>query len=363
MFVALIQESNAFLLHFQKESSGWQVKVLSRDQLLRGNHMYFCKTMFSIHFLLLLTNCCAIIDSPKYSNDYWVNVLTQHKEPQAMRYKDGTRASQRIKEDPEKFTQCREGAGAYYQMFTKEKDATGAPYTYISADVYVAGADTHSIKIANPNKDVAFVFLGGNGTDGWWLDAGLQYSPVRKDWALFFWDEGKALEARGRPFTFKRKLSPALTPEQRFAPNQTIKLEMFIPQKAVLGARETMDNRVTVIARGRQRTNNGVRGKEQVRRYIFEVPGGWPRSVRANGRGINLRYTVSLAQVGRVDLTTGSYFRGTRISNVYVGSSYATRRPLRRSDIASLCRSPNDQVVQMQNGVISINYAPEVQGR
>lgn len=274
-----------------------------------------------------------------------------------------TSSNHLTKEDPKVFTQCRRGAGAYYQMFTKEKDFTDASYTYISADVHVKGADTRSIKITDPDKDVAFVFLGGNGTDGWWVDAGLQYSPTRKDWALFFWDEGKALEVRGKPFRFKRKSSPVLTPEQRFAPSQTIKLEMFVPQKAVLGARLPMDNRIVIIARGRQRTNDGIRGKEQVRRHIFEVPGGWPRSGKANGRGINLRYTVSLAQVGRLNTATGSYFRGTRISNVYVGSSYATRRPLKQSDIASSCRSPNDQIVRLRNGVISINYAPKVQGR
>ena len=263
------------------------------------------------------------------------------------------------KEAPEVFTGCRKGAGAYYQMFTQEADATGAPYTYISADVYVGGADTKSIKITDPSKEVAFVFLGGNGTDGWWLDAGLQYSPLVKDWSLFFWDKGKAQEVRGKPFTFKRKSTPTLTPQSRFAPDQTIKLELFVPQKAALGARRPMDNRVAVIARGRQRDSDGVRGKAQVQRYVFEVPSGWPRSGRANGRGINLRYTASLAQVGKVDLSTGSYFKGTRITNVYVGSSYATKRPLRQSDIASRCRSPDNEIV-MQGGAISIDYRPKV---
>ena len=289
-------------------------------------------------FLLIYAFCCCAVAKPP-----------------------GHAAAQ--KEDPEVFTRCRGGAGAYYQMFTEERDFTGRSYTYISADVYVGGGDAESIKITDPSKEVAFVFLGGNGTDGWWLDAGLQYSPLVKDWSLFFWDKGKAQEVRGQPFTFKRKATPTLTPQSRFAPDQTIKLELFVPQKAVLGARKPLDNRVAIIARGRQRDSDGVRGKAQVQRYVFEVPGGWPQSGRANGRGINLRYTASLAQVGKVDLSTGSYFKGTRVTNVYVGSSYATKRPLRQSDMASRCRSPNNQTVQLQNGAINIDYAPKPAGQ
>ena len=194
------------------------------------------------------------------------------------------------KEDPEVFTRCRGGAGAYYQMFTEERDFTGRSYTYISADVYVGGGDAESIKITDPSKEVAFVFLGGNGTDGWWLDAGLQYSPLVKDWSLFFWDKGKALEVRGKPFAFERKATPTLTPQSRFAPDQTIKLELFVPQKAVLGARTPLDNRVAAIARGRQRDRDGVRGKAQVQRYVFEVP-EWLAEEREGGRA---RYQSAL---------------------------------------------------------------------
>ena len=289
-------------------------------------------------FLLIYAFCCCAVAKPP-----------------------GHAAAQ--KEDPEVFTRCRGGAGAYYQMFTEERDFTGRSYTYISADVYVGGGDAESIKITDPSKEVAFVFLGGNGTDGWWLDAGLQYSPRVKDWSLFFWDKGKAQEVRGKPFAFERKATPTLTPQSRFAPDQTIKLELFVPQKAVLGARTPLDNRVAVIARGRQRDRDGVRGKAQVQRYVFEVPSGWPRSGRADGRGINLRYTASLAQVGKVDLTTGSYFKGTRATNVYVGSSYATRRPLRQGDMASRCRSPNNRIVNLQDGAIAIDYTPKIEAK
>ncbi len=309
--------------------------------------------------LLMCAFCCsAVAESPNRATVQVSTVQSDHQ-PAIVSAQTNLPAAQ--KEDPEVFTRCRDGAGAYYQMFTREEDDTGAPYTYISADVYVGGGDTKSIKITDPGKEVAFAFLGGNGTDGWWVDAGLQYSPRVKDWSLFFWDKGKAQEVRGKPFTFQRKATPTLTPQSRFAPDQTIKLELFIPQKAVLGARTPMDNRVAVIARGRQRDRDGVRGKAQVQRYVFEVPSGWPRSGRADGRGINLRYTASLAQVGKVDLSTGSYFKGTRITNVYVGSSYATKRPLRQSDMASLCSSPNDQVAKLQDGAISIDYRPKVE--
>lgn len=273
----------------------------------------------------------------------------------------GATASQpnvkRVKPDAAVFSSCRGGTGAYYQMFTKEGGAASSTrYTYISADIELAGGDARSIHITNPDKDVAFVFLGGNGTDGWWLDAGLQYSPLRRDWALFFWDEGKALEAAGKPF--RRRSTPALGPDDRFAPNQTVSLEMFIPQRPVLGAGRPLDNRVAVIARGRGRDNGLVRGKVQVRRYVFEVPGGWPRDGFADGRGLNLRYTVSLAQVGGMDVTTGSHFWGTRVKNVYMGSSYATRRPLRPSDVQKVCASPNGDVVKLRRGKVVISYDP-----
>ncbi len=69
-------------------------------------------------------------------------------------------------------------------------------YTYIAADFSVRGGDACTIKITDPDKDVAFAFLGGNSTNGWWLDAGLQYSPLRRDWALFIRDKGKALSSK-----------------------------------------------------------------------------------------------------------------------------------------------------------------------
>ena len=97
----------------------------------------------------------------------------------------------------------------------------------------------------------------------------------------------------------------------------------------------------------------------QVRRYVFEVPGGWPRSGFSGGRGLNLRYTVSLAQVGGMDVTTGSYFSGTRVKNVYVGSSYRTRRPLRPDDVQKVCTFPNSEVVALRDQKVVISYDPE----
>jgi len=265
-----------------------------------------------------------------------------------------------VKPDPDVFTRCQGTTGAYRQMFTKEGGrASGIRYTYIAADFHVRGGDERTIKITDPDKDVAFVFLGGNGTNGWWLDAGLQYSPLRKDWALFIWDTGKALKARSDAFKLERRASPTLSRDERFAPEQTISVEMFVPQKPVFGADRPMDNRVAVIARGRQRDNDGVRGEYQTRSYILEVPGGWPRDGFDGGRGINLRHTVSLAQVGAMDVTTGSYFKETRITNTFVGSSYATRRPLRTDDILKICAFPNAKVVQARGAAVDIVYDPE----
>lgn len=269
----------------------------------------------------------------------------------------GYATAQRVKPDASVFSSCRGGTGAYYQMFTKEGGVRGTPpYTYIAADIELAGGDTDSIRITNPDKDVAFTFLGGNGTNGWWLDAGLQYSPLRRDWALFFWDEGEALRAAGRPF--RRRLTPTLGPDDRFAPDQTVSLELFVPTRPVLGARRPLDNRVVVTARGRGRAGGSAGGKLQVRRYVFEVPGGWPRSGFSGGRGLNLRYTVSLAQVGGMDVTTGSYFSGTRVKNVYLGSSYKTRRPLKPSDVQKVYRFPNRDVVKLLDEVV-ISYDPK----
>lgn len=270
----------------------------------------------------------------------------------------GTAAAQRTKPDASVFSSCRGGTGAYYQMFTREGGVREAPrYTYISADFELAGGRPGDIRITNPDKDVAFVFLGGNGTDGWWLDAGLQYSPLRRDWALFFWDEGEARRAAGKPFA--RRATPTLGPDDRFAPDQTVSLELFVPTRPVLGAKRPQDNRVVVIARGRGRAGGSAGGGPQVRRYAFEVPGGWPRSGVSGGRGLNLRYTVSLAQVGGMDVTTGSYFSGTRVKNVRVGSSYATRRPLKPSDVQKVCAYPNRDVVRVQGGKVTIDYRPK----
>ena len=275
-------------------------------------------------------------------------------------------AAQRTKPDAAVFSSCRGGTGAYYQMFTKEGGVRGAPrYTYIAADIELSGGDPDSgpdsVRITDPDKDVAFVFLGGNGTNGWWFDAGLQYSPLRRDWALFFWDEGEALRSAGRPF--ERRATPALGPDDRFAPDQTVSLELFVPQRPVLGARRPLEDRVVVIARGRGRAGGSAGGKMQVRRYVFEVPGGWPRSGFSVGRGLNLRYTVSLAQVGGMDVTTGSYFSGTRVKNVYVGSSYRTRRPLRPDDVQRVCAYPNQRVVKVRDGRVTISYDPKTWSR
>ena len=96
-----------------------------------------------------------------------------------------------------------------------------------------------------------------------------------------------------------------------------------------------------------------------MRRYAFEVPGGWPRDGFANGRGLNLRYTVSLAQVGGMDVRTGCYFSGTRVKNVYVGPNYRTRRTLRPSDVQRVCAYPNEKVVKVRNGEVTISYDPK----
>ena len=259
--------------------------------------------------------------------------------------------------NPDVLTRCLGDTGAYRRMFTKE-GGRYAPtrYTYIAADFSVRGGDASTIKIADPDKDVAFVFLGGNGTNGWWLDAGLQYSPLRKDWALFIRDRGKALKSQdGRG---DLPSSPELSPTLRFAPDQTITVEMFVPQKPVFGARRPLDNRVAVVARGRQRDNGSVRGGPQVRSYIIAVPGGWPRDGFDGGHGINLRHTVSIAQKGALDFTTGSYFKGTEVTNTWVGTSYATRRPLRPSDVQQRCSFPNDDVVQTRGSTVDIVYDP-----
>ncbi len=251
--------------------------------------------------------------------------------------------------NPNLLTRCLGGTGAYRRTYTKEGGLqTPIHYTYIAAAFSVRGADERTIKITDPDKDVAFAFLGGNGTNGWWLDAGLQYSPLKKDWALFIRDRGKALKSQDEGLELK----------QRFAPEQTIRVEMFVPQKPVLGAQQPVDNRVAVIARGRQRDNGGVRGRQQTRTYIIAVPGGWPRDGFDNGHGINLRHTVSIAQKDAPNFSTGSYFKGTTVSNVMVGSSYATRRPLRNSDVTQRCAYPNGGVVQTKGPTTDIIYDP-----
>lgn len=117
-------------------------------------------------------------------------------------------------------------------------------------------------------------------------------------------------------------------------------------------------NCVAVVARGRQRDNGGVRGGPQVRSYIIAVPGGWPLDGFDAGHGINLRHTVSIAQKGALDFTPGSYFKGTKITNTLVGTSYATRRPLEPGDVQQRCSFPNRDVVQTKGAAVDIVYDP-----
>ena len=60
----------------------------------------------------------------------------------------GYAAAQQVKPDAATFSSCRGGTGAYYQMFTKEGGVRGAPrYTYIAADIELAGGDASSVRI------------------------------------------------------------------------------------------------------------------------------------------------------------------------------------------------------------------------
>lgn len=253
------------------------------------------------------------------------------------------------------YTECRGGQGAYRRMLTKEGGQPSGPrgsptrYGYISTLFNLEGSTTSTIRINNPDKDVAFAFLGGNGTNGFAVDAGMQYSPVYRNWALFIRTQGGAVRSQ-------------TDPAYRFAPNQQIAVEFFTVQNPStiqdVDADGDRDNLIAVVAKGQRDIRGG--GGPWDRTFVLDVAsGGWPRDGYDAGNGINLKQTVSLAQAGTQTFTTGSYFRGTTITNTQVGASYASRRPLRSDDIAKVCEYPAipaDVINTSSSGAINIEY-------
>jgi hypothetical protein len=245
-------------------------------------------------------------------------------------------------------------------MFTKEGGVGGSRgsstrYAYIRTIFGVRGGGTSTIRIANQNNTVAFAFLGGNGTNGWAIDAGLQYGPTYRDWALFLRTQGGALKTQG----------PGLEAE-RFAPEQRIEVEFYVVQNFdtinIWDDDGDNDNVVAVTARGR----NVRTGNTQTKTFVMDIARkGWYRDGTNyesapeiwRTAGINLRHTVSLAQK-TMNLNDGSYFRGTTIENTLVGSSYATRRTQTSSDVARICEWPGSpaNTVEVVNGAVNIQY-------
>ena len=254
------------------------------------------------------------------------------------------------------YTECRGDKGAYRRMFTKEGGVgISTRYTYIRTVFGVRGGSTSTIRIANRDNTTAFAFLGGNGTNGWAMDAGLQYGSTYEDWALFLRTQGGVVSSQGRG-----------QEAERFAPDQRIEVEFFVVQDSttlnIHDADGDNDNVVAVIARGRDVSD----GTMQTKTFVMDIARkGWYRDgmnyesaeyIRRTA-GINLRHTVSLAQI-TMNLNDGSYFRGTTIEDTLVGSSYATRRAQTSTDVARICEWPGSpaDVVQVVNGAVNIQY-------
>ena len=108
------------------------------------------------------------------------------------------------------------GTGAYYRVVSD----SSLGYSYFSANVFLPGSS--QIFVANPSKETVYVYTGGYGnvlngseSDGQGaIDAGLQYSPAKNNWALFY---------RG----FGSNANPA-----RFKANQTVSMQFTVAPPA-----------------------------------------------------------------------------------------------------------------------------------
>lgn len=156
-------------------------------------------------------------------------------------------------------------------------------YSYAYADIAVPGDGSVRGRTNSSGTQVEtpFVYLGGQSSTGKEVDAGLQWSNVNKDWALY-------LRAAGTTYNNSqvRLTSPA-----------TVTLEYYVPADGTVAIR---------VTGGAVRTGTN--------RSLVASAGGWTKS----GVGNTLKRLTTVAQAS-LNLTSGSYILGVSWANVKLG--------------------------------------------
>lgn len=165
-------------------------------------------------------------------------------------------------------------------------------YSYASADIFAPGdgsvygkTDNNGIQVETP-----YIYMGGQSSTGVEVDAGLQWSNVHTDWALFL-RVGGALYNNNQV----RLNSPA-----------TVTLEHYVPADGTVVVR---------VAGGTVRTGSN--------RSLVAAAGGWTR----NGVGNTMKRITSIAQ-SSLNLTSGSYLLGVSWANAQLGRYSGTTQPI-----------------------------------
>ncbi|WP_339303194.1 hypothetical protein [Paenibacillus sp. FSL R5-0519] len=166
------------------------------------------------------------------------------------------------------------GSGPYRRVFSNNGYNWLSTYVTIPGAPYVKG---------NVSTDVPYVYLGGWGSNGNGIDAGLQYSTAFDNWA---------------PTTLANGLMvPA--PNTRYRSNQDIYMKFYVTNLnectlAVSGITTTGEQLTTTIVRG------GI--------------SGWDKS----GTGMRVKRMTTIGQKIE-DMTTGSSIKNVRWHDITVG--------------------------------------------
>jgi hypothetical protein len=211
------------------------------------------------------------------------------------------------------------GTGPYRRIWSD------SPMSAAQATVYLPSLAKGDIVSAN--GDTAFIYLGGWGSAGQALDAGLMHNPGTDTWSLFIKYQGLAENLGG-------------TPQVRLKPDQTVTVTFSIPDDGSVKV-ETSGQAVQVVDAANQ-TDLGVQSLAVQQNGLSGFP--------SDGTDVILKRMTSIAQ-NHENFQSGSKISGVAWTNVQCGTDPGSLSPWTITDPAG--------TLIYDKTVVSVNYVSD----
>jgi hypothetical protein len=237
--------------------------------------------------------------------------------------------------------------------FRRALSKTG--FAYEAADIALPGRnDITALDPSGrlkPSGDTVYVYLGGRGSRGGEVDAGLQYSAAHDNWSLF-------LAVGGFGYTYGP--SPGAPAHPRFVSGQTVRLEFEVIETDEVEVRATgIDEAATDVpptpvthairldVSAFPESNANVDADRAGRPTNF----GWNPS----GAGNRLKRVTSMAQeAGHENFLSGSFVHGVEWANCVIGRSPGDAAPWSAANTSGFTTHPD-------NGTVSVDFASQAE--